>query len=131
MLIPPLRCVLRSLRSSSSARWFPRCGAVVVIAGLFPAVDAGDTVAVLLLGPLFRHAVVAVPQMFAAAAAGDTVLGRRKPRWATPQWTKSIISRHMFAFDMDTSSAWLLEQRERATRLSSRGIPSATSHAQV
>ena len=74
MLIPPLRCVLRSLRSSSSARWFPRCGAVVVIAGLFPAVDAGDTVAVLLLGPLFRHAVVAVPQMFAAAAAGDTVV---------------------------------------------------------
>ena len=67
MLIPPLRCVLRSLRSSSSARWFPRCGAVVVIAGLFPAVDAGDTVAVLLLGPLFRHAVVAFPQMFAAA----------------------------------------------------------------
>ena len=74
MLIPPLRCVLRSLRSSSSARWFPRCGAVVVIAGLFPAVDAGDTVAVLLWGPLFRHAVVAVPQMFAAAAAGDTVV---------------------------------------------------------
>ena len=74
MLIPPLRCVLRCLRSSSSARWFPRCGAVVVIARMFPAVDAGDTVAVLLLGPLFRHAVVAVPQMFAAAAAGDTVV---------------------------------------------------------
>ena len=71
MLIPPLRCVLRSLRSSSSARWFPRCGAVVVIAELFAAVAAGDTVAVLLFGPLFRHAAVAVPQMFAAAAAGD------------------------------------------------------------
>ena len=41
---------------------------------MFPAVDAGDTVAVLLLGPLFCHAVVAVPQMFAAAAAGDTVV---------------------------------------------------------
>ena len=41
MLIPPLRCVLRSLRSSSSARWFPRCGAVVVIALLFAAVAAG------------------------------------------------------------------------------------------
>ena len=50
MLIPPLRCVLRSLRSSSSARWFPRCGAVVVIAELFAAVAAGDTVAVLLFG---------------------------------------------------------------------------------
>ena len=73
MLIPPLRCVLRSLRSSSSARWFPRCGDVVVIAGLFAAVDAGDTVAVLLFGPLFRHAAVAVPELFAAAAAGDTV----------------------------------------------------------
>ena len=74
MLIPPLRCVLRSLRSSSSARWFPRCGAVVVIAELFAAVAAGDTVAVLLFGPLFRHAVVTVPQMFATAAAGDTVV---------------------------------------------------------
>ena len=74
MLIPFLHCLLRSLGSSSSARWFPRCGAVVVIARMFPAVDAGDTVAVLLLGPLFRHAVVAVPQMFAAAAAGDTVV---------------------------------------------------------
>ena len=48
MLIPPLRCVLRSLRSSSSARWFPRCDAVVAIAELFAAVAAGDTVAVLL-----------------------------------------------------------------------------------
>ena len=74
MLGPPLRCVLRSLRSSSSARWFPRCGAVVVLARLFAAVDAGDNIAVLLLGPLFRHAVVAFPQMFAAAAAGDTVV---------------------------------------------------------
>ena len=74
MLGPPLRCVLRSLRSSSSSRWFPRCGAVVVLARLFAAVDAGDNIAVLLLGPLFRHAVVAVSQMFAAAAAGDTVV---------------------------------------------------------
>ena len=74
MLIPPLRCVLRSLRSSSSARWFPRCGAVVVIAELFAAIAAGDTVAVLLFGPLFRHAAVTVPQMFATAAAGDTVV---------------------------------------------------------
>ena len=74
MLIPPLRCVLRSLRSSSSARWFPRCRAAVAIAELFAAVAAGDTVAVLLFGPLFRHAAVAVPELFAAAAAGDTVV---------------------------------------------------------
>ena len=64
MLIPPLRCMLRSLRSSSIARWFPRCGAVVAIAELFAAVAAGDTVAVLLFGPLFRHAAVAVTELF-------------------------------------------------------------------
>ena len=52
MLIPPLRCVLRSLRSSSSARWFPRCDAVVAIAELCAAVAAGDTVAVLLSSSL-------------------------------------------------------------------------------
>ena len=74
MLIPFLRCLLRSLGSSSSARWFPRCDAVVAIAELFAAVAAGDTVAVLLFGPLFRHAAVTVPQMFATAAAGDTVV---------------------------------------------------------
>ena len=74
MLIPFLRCLPRSLGSSSSARWFPRCDAVVAIAELFAAVAAGDTVAVLLFGPLFRHAAVTVPQMFATAAAGDTVV---------------------------------------------------------
>jgi len=74
MFIPPLRCVLRSLRSSSSARWFPRCRAAVAVAELFAAVAAGDTVAVLLFGPLFRRAAVAVPELFAAAAAGDTVV---------------------------------------------------------
>ena len=68
------RCLPRSLGSSSSARWFPRCDAVVAIAELFAAVAAGDTVAVLLFGPLFRHAAVTVPQMFATAAAGDTVV---------------------------------------------------------
>ena len=52
MLIPFLRCLPRSLGSSSSARWFPRCDAVVVIAELFAAVDAGDTVAVLLSSSL-------------------------------------------------------------------------------
>ena len=74
MLIPPLRCVLRSLRSSSSARWFPRCGAVVVIAELFAGVAAGVCVAARPFGPLFRDAAVSFPQMFASAAAGDTVV---------------------------------------------------------
>ena len=74
MLVPFLRCLLRSLGSSSSARWFPRCDAVVAIAELFAAVAADDTVAVLLFGPLFRHNAVTVPQMFATAAAGDTVV---------------------------------------------------------
>ena len=74
MLPPPLRFLLRSCRFSSIARWLSRCRAAVAVAELFAAVAAGDTVAVLLLGPLFRHAVVAVPQMFAAAAAGDTVV---------------------------------------------------------
>ena len=48
--------------------------AAVSVAELFAAVAAGDTVAVLLFGPLFRHAAVTVPQMFATAAAGDTVV---------------------------------------------------------
>ena len=74
MLVPFLRCLLRSLGSSSSARWFPRCDAVVAIAELFAAVAADDTVAMLLFGPLFRHNAVTVPQMFATAAAGDTVV---------------------------------------------------------
>ena len=48
--------------------------AAVSVAELFAAVAAGDTVAVLPFGPLFRRAVVAVPEWFAAAAAGDTVV---------------------------------------------------------
>ena len=48
--------------------------AAVSVAELFAAVAAGDTVAVLLFGPLFRRAAVAVPELFAAVAAGDTVV---------------------------------------------------------
>ena len=48
--------------------------AAVSVAELFAAVAAGDTVAVLPFGPLFRRAAVAVPELFAAAAAGDTVV---------------------------------------------------------
>ena len=66
MLIPPLRCVLRSLRSSSSARWFPRCGAVVAIAELFAAAAAGDTVGVLLFFTIFLTDYVSFPGVVAA-----------------------------------------------------------------
>ena len=57
MLIPLLRCVLRSLRSSSSARWFSRCRAAVAVAELFVAAAAGDTVAVLLFSSLIMPSV--------------------------------------------------------------------------
>ena len=48
MLLPPLRCLLRSFRFSSSARWLSRCRAAVAVAELFAAAAAGDTVEVLL-----------------------------------------------------------------------------------
>ena len=64
MSLPPLRFLLRSFRFSSSARWISRCRAAVAVAELFVAAAAGDTVAVLLFGPLFRHAAVAVTELF-------------------------------------------------------------------
>ena len=48
MLLPPLRCLLRSFRFSSSARWLSRCRAAVAVAELFAAAAASDTVEVLL-----------------------------------------------------------------------------------
>ena len=57
MIILPLRCLLRSFRLSSTARWLSRCRAAVAVADLFAAAAAGETVAVLLSSSLILLSV--------------------------------------------------------------------------